>query len=62
MEGRRHLSRQERRGEEGVASTVGVDLGGTRVRVGLLERDGTLTSKTEAPTEAWKGPEAERSP
>src|SRR5262249_16555322 len=46
------------RGEEGVASLIGVDLGGTRVRAGAVTVDGRLTSQTEALTQPHRGPDA----
>ncbi|HEV8438538.1 MAG TPA: ROK family protein [Methylomirabilota bacterium] len=35
---------------------VGVDLGGSKLRGGILSEDGRLAARLEMPTEAWKGP------
>jgi predicted NBD/HSP70 family sugar kinase len=37
---------------------VGIDLGGSKVRGGLLSPDGRLVARLERETEAWKGPGA----
>lgn len=37
---------------------LGVDLGGTNVRAGLVDHRGRVLGRASAPTEAWKGPEA----
>src|ERR1700674_4698338 len=57
-EGRDHGRRQEGRGEEGVAHVIGVDIGGTHIRVGAVGTDGRLLTHTEMATDAGRGPEA----
>lgn len=43
---------------------IGIDLGGTNVRVGAVAPDGGLVASEESPIEASQGPEAgvEKSP
>ncbi len=37
---------------------LGIDLGGTSIKAGLVDEKGNLRSSNQTPTEVWKGPEA----
>ncbi|HEU5320174.1 MAG TPA: ROK family protein, partial [Methylomirabilota bacterium] len=52
-----HRRRAQGRGEEGVGSVVGVDVGGTSIRAGAVTADGRF-SQVEHPTEPRRGPDA----
>src|SRR6185503_11514077 len=55
----RHRRRPQGRGEEGVAPPrIGVDLGGTRIRVGAVAADGRILTSLERLTDARRGSDA----